>query len=133
MIDIESAVYTAVATKLRQEFPGIFVTGEESETPPRFPCASFVEDDNSSYTASNDFQKADHHVNVMYTANAYSDLGDGKKAQARKIINAIDEVMLKLGFVRILNSPTPNLNRTIARRTARWRGVVSEEYRIYQS
>lgn len=133
MIDVESAVFTAVATRLRADYPGIFVTGEEIDEPAKFPCVSLVEADNTTYTRSNDFQKVDHHANVMYEANAYSNLESGKKAQARKIMNTVDEVMLSLGLVRIMNSPTPNINRSIARRTARYRGVVSEEYRVYQS
>ena len=46
MINIENDVFTALATALRGQFPGIYVAGEYITAPPSFPAVTFVEADN---------------------------------------------------------------------------------------
>ena len=48
MINIESEVFNTVATALRSEFTGIFVSGESVAAPSSFPAVTLVEDDNST-------------------------------------------------------------------------------------
>ena len=47
MIDIESAVFAAVAGVLREKYSNILVAGEYTDTPARFPAVTIVEIDNS--------------------------------------------------------------------------------------
>ena len=47
MIDIEFDVFDAVADRLREQYPGIFITGDVSFSPARFPAVSVVETGNS--------------------------------------------------------------------------------------
>ena len=46
MIDVYNAVYTALAQMLRASFPGIYVTGEYTTSPPQFPCVAMDEVNN---------------------------------------------------------------------------------------
>lgn len=134
MINIESEVFNAVATALRSEFTGIFVSGESVAAPSSFPAVTLVEQDNSTYQRSLDSSGSEKHAVVMYEANAYSNLGSGKKKQTRAIMAIIDDEMQDMGFVRIGSSPAevPNADKTIYRMVARYRATVSTDKIIYR-
>lgn len=137
MINIESEVFSTVATALRSAFPGppmIFVSSESVAAPPSYPAATLVEQDNSTYQRSLDSSGSEKHAVVMYEANAYSNLGSGKKKQTRAIMAIIDDEMQDMGFVRIGSSPAevPNADKTIYRMVARYRATVSKNKTIHR-
>jgi len=124
VIDVENIVFDAVATSLRSEISGIFVSGEAVAAPSSFPAATLVEMDNSVYERSIDSSSPENHVRVMYQAEAYSNKTSGRKVEAKKIIADIDKTMLGLGFVRISCSPMNNTDSSIYRMVARYKAVV---------
>ena len=131
MIDIENAVFNRVATKVREVFPGIFMTGEYVKSPSSFPAASLVEMDNSTRVDTIDSGSNENHANVMYEANVYSNKTTGKKSECKEIIALIDEAMLALGFSRVTLTPVPNeYDSTIYRMLARYRATVSRKHEI---
>lgn len=137
MIDVESLVFSTVATALRAAFPGppvIFVAGEAVAAPPTFPAATLVEMDNSIYMRTMGLSRAENHVSIMYQAECYSNLSSGKKAQCKAIMAVIDTEMQKLGFVRIGSGPMalPNADATKYRMVARYRAVISKTGSIYK-
>ena len=81
---IENDVFTVVANKLRTELgaENIYVTGEYTPTPPKFPCVFLYEADN--FNAG--FDGCNHEVvtGVMYEVEVFSNLKNGKKAEAIK-------------------------------------------------
>lgn len=133
MIDVESLVFTNVATPLRSEFSGIRVYGEAIAEPAAFPTVTLVEQDNATYTRTVDSMTSENHATIMYQAEAYSNLSPGKKAQCKAIMAVIDTQMLGMGFTRIGNSPQPipNSDKDIYRMVARYRAVVSKDNMIY--
>ena len=52
MIDIENEIFTKIATRLRESYPDIFISGELNLNPSRFPCAYIEEADNFALTIS---------------------------------------------------------------------------------
>jgi hypothetical protein len=134
VINVENEVFSTVATALRTEFSGIFVSGEYVSAPPSFPAVTLVEQDNSTYQRSLDSSGSEKHAVVMYEANAYSNLGSGKKKQTRAIMAIIDNEMQDMGFVRIGSSPAevPNADKTIYRMVARYRATISTDKVIYR-
>jgi hypothetical protein len=134
VIDIENEVFNTVATALRSEFTGIFVSGEAVAAPSTFPAATLVEMDDSVYARSMDSSATENHALKMYQAEAYSNLSSGKKSQCKSIMAVIDTEMLKLGFVRVGCGPMalPNADATKYRMVARYRAVISKEKRIYR-
>lgn len=131
MIDVESIVFTKVATSLRSEFSGIFVAGEEVAAPSTFPAVTIVEMDNSDYEESMDAPDAENHVRVMYQVDVYSNKTSGKKAECKKIIADVDKTIKGLGFVRIMKSPMPSSSSSIYRITARYRAVIGKDGENY--
>lgn len=133
MLDPESVIFTKVARFLRASFKGIRVYPEETESPASFPCVTFVQSSNTIHRSSITTDNMENHVNVLYTANAYSNTTHGAKQECKSLIAEIDRVMQSYGFVRIMDEQMPNKDRTISRRTARWSGVVGKDGYVYKS
>lgn len=132
MLDPESVLFTEVAKKARSRFKGIRVYPEETESPAAFPCLTFVQSSNTTYRRSLTGDNVEHHVNLMYTANAYSNITTGAKQQCKEIISFVDEIMRSHGFIRMMDEQMPNQERTISRRTARWSGILGEDGYVYK-
>lgn len=132
MLDPESSLFTEVAKRARSRFKGIRVYPEETESPAAFPCLTFVQSSNTTYRRSLTGDNVEHHVNLMYTANAYSNITTGAKQQCKEIISFVDEIMRSHGFIRTMDEQMPNQDRTISRRTARWSGILGEDGYVYK-
>lgn len=131
MIDIENTVFNTVATKVREQYPDIYMTGEYVKSPSSFPAASLVEMDNATRTDTIDSGSNENHANVMYEVNVYSNKATGKKSECKAIIALIDKEMLALGFARNMLNPVPNMNdSTIYRMVGRYRATVSSNHEI---
>lgn len=132
MLDPESILFTEIANKARSRFKGIRVYPEETESPAAFPCLTFVQSSNTTYRWSLTGDNVEHHVNLMYTANAYSNITTGAKQQCKEITSFVDEIMRSYGFIRTMDEQMPNQDRTISRRTARWSGILGKDGYIYK-
>ena len=126
MIDVENIVFNTVATSLRTEFSGIFVSGENIAAPSSFPAVTIVEMDNSVYDRSVDSSSSENHVTLMYQCEVYSNKTSGRKAEAKSIMDTIDDEMTTLGFIRLSNSPMQNMDPSIYRLVARYKAVVGK-------
>lgn len=132
MIDIETMVFGLVSRELRGKFKGIYVTGEYVKAPPRFPCVTVIEMDNSVYTKSQSSGAIENHVSVTYEVNVYSNKSEGKKAECKAIVKCVDDIFLDNGFQRVMNQPIPNeAEATIYRIVARYRAIVSKNEIIF--
>ncbi|MCZ9311796.1 MAG: hypothetical protein O0V67_00315 [Methanocorpusculum sp.] len=133
MIDIEPEIFAMVSTKLREQFSGIFVTGEYVKSPSQFPCVSLVEVDNATLRETQTSQGKENHAVLMYELNVYSNKSKGKKTECREIAAFIDETLMELNFTRIMLEPVPNQDgATIYRMLGRYRAVVSKNKTIYR-
>ena len=133
MIDLESPLFTEIATALRSTYSGIFITGEYVPAPARFPAVSIVEMDNSTYRPAWSNRYSEEYAEVMYEVNVYSNLTEGKKAEAKAIMSTVDGLIQPYGFERIFCQPVQNMNdASIYRITARYRAVVRDNLTIYR-
>ena len=140
MIDIENKVLSVVREAVLARYPNACVYGEYVEVPAAFPCVTVTEDTNYTYTRSIDAELTEHHAEVQYTINVYSDKQIGAKLEARAILAVADEAMLGMRFYRTMSRQVPNVDRTIYRVLTRYHAVVSAPvesgndlvYEIYQ-
>ena len=133
MIDLESDIFSYVANALREEFPGVFVSGEYVETPARFPAVTIVEADNRVLTRMRT-ENIENAVSSLFEVNIYSNRASGKKAEAKSIANAVDEKMASIGYTRTFREQIPNLkDATIYRIVCRYEAVIDRNFVIYQS
>lgn len=121
MIDIENKVFNECALALRADFPGISVYGENVQAPASFPSVSIVEITNT--TSTKDLSGTTTHADIAFQVDVYSNLTSGKKAQAKKITEEIDEIMERqFRMTRSFCEPVQNLyDSTVYRITARYR------------
>lgn len=133
MIDIESAVFAAVAGVLREKYSNILVAGEYTDTPARFPAVTIVEIDNSVLQRMTTYAPhIENATSVAYEVNVYTNTQGYKKLEAKDIMQTVDGEFAKLGFTRTMCNPISNLqDAKIFRMVARYEGVVDTSYRIY--
>lgn len=133
MIDVETELFSEVSGKVRAKYPNLYMTGEYVKSPPDFPCVSMVEVDNATFRNTQTTEGRENHVAVMYEVNVYSNKTKGKKAECKKIIAFIDELLMERNFTRIMLEPVPNQdNATIYRMLGRYRAIVSRDKVVYR-
>lgn len=131
MIDIENEIFTGLAERLEAKFTKINIVGEEQNAPAEFPTVSIVETDNfTSQLYADSSEEA--FAEVTYTINIYSNLGQAKKQETKKILQEIDHFMLNKGFTRVGQHPITINNSTAYRLVVRYNGVVSDNKEIYR-
>lgn len=126
MINIENYVLTQIKNSLAVSYPTATVQSEFLRVPSSFPCVTVSEDDNATYVDSQDTALQEHHATVMYAINIFSDLNSGAKKEAKQILGLVDTIMQNMKFTRVSMLPTPNVDPTIYRITARYSAVVEE-------
>ena len=133
MIDIDNEIFSAVYDVITSNHPKCSVAGEYTSSPPSFPHVSVAEIGNVVFNPSSTSDEIENHSEVTYEVNVYSNLRNGKKTECRKIIKTVDELLLGLGFKRIVLESVPNLgDATIYRLTGRYRAVVGQNHIIYR-
>ena len=140
MIDIENKVLSVVRAAVLAQHPDAVVYGEYVDVPSSFPCVTVTEDTNYTYVYSKDEQVSEHHADVQYAVNVYSNKETGAKLEARAILKVADDAMQGMKFWRTMTRQVPNVDRTIYRVIARYHAIVGEPtqvgddlvYQIYQ-
>lgn len=130
MIDIENKVLSVVRDAVLAQYPTASVYGEYVEVPASFPCVTVTEDTNYTYVYTKDEQLAEHHAEVQYAVNVYSNKQTGAKLEAKAIMNIADNAMQGMRFWRTMTRQVPNVDRTIYRLIARYRAVVGEPTQV---
>ncbi len=130
MIDIENKVLSVVREAVLAQYPTASVYGEYVEIPASFPCVTVTEDTNYTYVYTKDEQLAEHHAEVQYAVNVYSNKQTGAKLEAKAIMNIADNAMQGMKFWRTMTRQAPNVDRTIYRLIARYRAVVGEPTQV---
>lgn len=133
MIDVESIIFNTVASVLRATYDGIWVAGETTDSPAKFPAVTIVESDNA-IVQSMRTTTIENAVTLMYEVNVYANTIGYKKSEAKDIMETIDNEFVKLGFARILCNPVSNLqDATIYRIVARYKAVVDKDLWVYST
>ena len=133
MIDVETEVFSIISTKVREEYDGIFITGEYVKSPPSFPCVSLLEADNAIYRSTRTTDSMENHAELLYEVNIYSNKTKGKKAECKDIASLIDSELARLGFTRTMLNSIPNEeDATIYRMVGRYKAIVSKNKTIYR-
>ena len=133
MINVENEIFSIIENAVRKVYPDSYIIGEYVKSPPKFPCISLVEMDNSVYTRTQTDSSVENHAELMYELNVYSNKKSGKKSECKAIASLIDNELAALGFSRSMLQPIPNLDdATIYRMVGRYRAVVSKDKMIFR-
>lgn len=133
MIDLENDIYTAIATRLRTDYPGIYISPEYVPVPSNFPAVSVVEADNRVVENMRTLQ-IENAAHVMYEVQIFSAKANGKKAEAKAIAETVDEFLTSIGFTRTMKNQVPNMNdATIYRIVCRYEAIIDKDFWIYHN
>ena len=72
---LKNIIFNEVATNLRVEFKNIYVTGEKTNAPSKFPAVSIVEVNNSIYPFTRNLAGQENHSYLMYETEVFSAVG----------------------------------------------------------
>ena len=132
MIDIESTVFNRIADVFDEAYPNGSRYGEQTTSPPRFPCLTLEQIDNYTYQQSLDAAPQEHDAWIVFEVNVYSNLMSGAKQQCKDIMQLVDQQLQSLNFTRMFCNPAKNADKKYFRMTARYRAVVNEDYMLYR-
>lgn len=128
MIDIENRVIDGIKKVVTGKFPGAAVYSTHINSPPVFPCVMAYESSNVMYVRTSD-ECGEHHANLSYTVEVYTNDKEGKKQKAKAISNAIDAYLIGLGFLRTSKHYTFGTNEsTVFVSTCTYSCVAGESY-----
>lgn len=125
MVDVENMVIDLVQKALDTANYNIDVTSTYDPSPSSFPAVSVYEEENHTYRRSQDESLREHHAEVMYSVNVYSNKKSGAKQQAKKIFSVIDNALQDIMFTRTSTIPDANADKTIYRIVARYEAVIA--------
>lgn len=127
MIDVENLVIDTISKALKASaYSSTLVVSDYTDTPSSFPCVSVIESDNYTYRRTQDNDLKEHHTNVMYEVNVYSNKASGAKSEAKKIMEIVDTTFQNNKFTRTVKQPIPNRDKSIYRIVARYEAVIGE-------
>lgn len=140
MIDIENQIFAAVAELLREKYGkdasgqyNIWVSGESTAVPAKFPAVTVEEKDNYVHREAST-TTIENAANVMYEVSVYTNRISYKKQEAQEIMSVVDGVLSGLMFTRTMMQPIDNLSdATIYKLVARYTGTVDKGFMIYQT
>lgn len=133
MIDVESQIYTKVATALLAYNPEIKAMSRTIYEPSEYPCVCIEQTDGHSLTRTRDTASTENHIEVAYTINVYSNRENTAKSEAKAIMAVVDDTMTELGFTLLGCVPVVMGEAQKYRLTARYRAVVGRDETIYRS
>lgn len=134
MIDYFNSIFTAVATELRKQVPGIFVTGEINDSNvKKFPCVQIEE--NSNLPVHLDSASRSKYAAVSLRVRVYSNkTTSGRIAEARSIVSIVDSVLEPLNFYRKSFAPLNGLyNNSVYRIDCSYGATIGEDGMIYRN
>jgi hypothetical protein len=133
VIDVEAEIFDKLSTALRSGYNPISIYGEYVKSPASFPCVTIEEKDNYPLERTQTSDNVENHINVLYEINVYSNKKTGKKSQCKEIFALIDTEMEKMGFIRTMLNPIPNLDdATIYRMVGRYKAVISTNKTVFR-
>ena len=128
MIDVENLVIDTITKAVQTAHTGVLVESDYNDTPSSFPYVSVIEMDNYTYRKTQDNDLKEHHTNVMYEVNVYSNKTKGRKAEAKKIMETIDTAFQNIKFTRTVKQTVPNKDKSLYRIVARYEAVIGEGF-----
>ena len=133
MIDFNNEVFTAVATVVRNAYPGTTVLSEYARKPSQFPAVTVEEISNVMVDHLEDSSNEERYAGVTYRIQVFSNKQSGKRTEARTIFATVDTELRRLGFRRVTYTTTPGIyESTIYNINATYEAVVSAAGYVYK-
>ena len=132
MISYCNEICDAVAKNLRSLYPAIHVVGEYANTPAVFPTVTI--DEISNVPVHLDSAVRNKYARVTYRVQVFCNTETGKRQQARRIYDTVDQTLMSLGLYAKTYTTTPAIyNAEIYCITATYEAVVGADGMVYRN
>ena len=135
MIDvfaIEQEIQTLVFNGVLADYENCVITNATIAAPSKFPCLGVVLSDNGTTQSMRDSSGEDNYHDITIRVDVWSNLTNGKQAEAEGIMNIVRGVVLPLNFRQVSCRPTSDINNaTVYRLTAEFTATVDADNNIY--
>lgn len=107
MIDFSDSIFNHIKNLLEEEYPSCAVRAENDSKPASYPCCTVAETNNTSVAL--DSELVERHARVQYRFQIASNRRDGKRTEAKRILQVIDKWLIENNFRRTGKTETPDL------------------------
>lgn len=129
---IEQEIQTLIFTAVRNDYSNCVITNATIAAPSKFPCLGVVLSDNGTTQSMRDSSGEDNYHDITIRVDVWSNLTNGKQAEAEGIMNIVRGVVLPLNFRQVSCRPTSDINNaTVYRLTAEFTATVDADNNIY--
>ena len=130
MIDYEAKIFTRVYNKVSSMCADGMCIGKPVPVKAKLPAVGLYEMDNATVRNRQSSTPVENFALITYNLEIYA----GTKKSAKKILNAADQEMLSMNFVRISGQYIPNLdNPDVIRYVARYEAVIDPDGNMYRA
>lgn len=132
--DYESELFTDIYDAVIAEYPTAFIGTDIDREPPRFPVVNVMFSDSNITRRFVNSSRKEKYRDVRVTVEVYSNLQDGRQAEASAIMAIVDNLMRVVGLVGYQMNPvnlTSSDNETIFRLLSQYEGTVDDKGVFY--
>lgn len=132
MIDAEAAIYDTLINRLQAKYAWardgkVGFSNDFVIQPEKFPWISICEEDNRTEIKFHDSSREENAVRLTFQVDVWTNSITSKKRDARKLIKAVDEEMLAMGFRRTYLNNDPSIQDVSIYRYIGRYSVICEE------
>jgi hypothetical protein len=132
VIDYQNEIFTGFVNAIRAAHEGVKLSSEYTRSPAAFPFISCDEIGNMDIPRLTDSSRKEKYARLQYRVAVFSNLTNGKKAEARRLLATADAYMKGLGFIRTTYTTTPDIYQsTVYSITATYEAVITAEGLLY--
>lgn len=130
MIDAEPHIFDELRKRLLDKYnwaKNVRFVNDFITAPEAFPCVSFCEVDNRTEIKYHETDHEEVAVRLTYQLDVWTNSVSSRKREARKIVIAIDDELLDMGFRRTYLNNDPSIqDASIYRYYGRYTAIVED-------
>lgn len=132
--DYKSELFTDIYDAVIAEYPTAFIETDISREPSTFPVVNVMFSDSNITQRFVNSSRKEKYRDIRVTVEVYSNLQNGRQAEASAIMAIIDNLMRIVGLVGYQMNPvnlTSSDNEAIFRLLSRYEGTVDDKGVFY--
>lgn len=133
MVDAEELLFTELLKRLQAKYAWarngkVGFSNDWMRKPEQLPWVTFCEEDNRTEIRYHDTSNEENAARLTYQVDVWTNREPGRKKDGRRIIKAIDEELLAMGFRRTYLNNDPSLaDASLYRYIGRYSTVAEQD------
>lgn len=136
MIDIETGLFSRIVDTLEERYDwakDVLFVNDIIASSQQFPCVAIFERENRTANSGQDSSGEENFSVLDYEVDVYTNSKETRREEARKIMDAIDRLMISMNFRRRTMEQVPNLEDwSVFRLLARYTVITDRAGTLYR-